>query len=242
MVNMARRVHKEFRQLKEEADPQWSRNRRRGVLDARVASNPKSDPREVFREWEDGQDDIADLEVVILMDISSSMNSGMGQMYGIPAGRAERRCYVASKALWILRTALDKLDASTTVLGFNGYGVRIYDRDERTGRTAFKSVSVSGGTHPDEALRAAKNVLDSSKRAHKVLIILSDGQWYSSDGDDMTEQLSKDGVTTALFGIGYDPAGDLHGTNHAAEVMDLDGIVAAVKSTVKVAMRKKVRR
>lgn len=180
-------------QLRADSDPGWSTHQGSGRLNVqRHLSGGEYD--EIWDRWEEGNADAADIECVIIVDTSGSMNWCINGV---------------SRSLWVIKRSLEALNASVTVLGFGHETIRIYDRNEPCSRTKYRSLSARGGTYAHDAVIQAVRVFESSKRKNKIFIAITDGQWsYSnrsnvSSPDELIAALGKRGVITALAFFGY---------------------------------------
>jgi hypothetical protein len=142
-----------------------------------------SEPDEVFDLWDDGREDVVDIEAVILLDNSGSMS------WTIEA---------AHDSMWAIKRSLDKIGASTTVLTFADDARMLYDSTERA-QVQKKYVGTAGGTNPKQAVDYAKYIFANSDRAIKILIVITDGVWWNSEEQDrIIHQLRRSGVITSL--------------------------------------------
>lgn len=220
--------------LKADYDPGWNRKVDVGRLNIQRYSTGV-DADECFDQWDNGRDDVTDIEAVILLDTSGSMEWTKASAFD---------------STWAIKRALDKIDASTTVMTFDNDARILYSANERA--SSKKKVSGdSGGTEPKQALDYAKYLLANSERAIKLLIVITDGVWYNSKEQDKTiAQLRRSGVVTALGFIDYQNQypPEQRGNNvtkidgHNAEiVVPLDNgssLLTLAKALVKVAIKR----
>ncbi|CAB4124047.1 hypothetical protein UFOVP45_118 [uncultured Caudovirales phage] len=176
----------ELERLRSEFDPAWEHKVSSGKINAkRYLAGCELD--EAFDRWTEGRDDAVDIEAVILLDRSGSM-----------ADVAEN----AYLSMWGLKRALDKVNASTTVVTFDYATKLLYDAEERATSTV-KHAGTSGGTSPKDAIKYATRVLADSSRAIKILFTITDGEWDNAEAcDDLVRRLRDGGVLTALANIG----------------------------------------
>jgi hypothetical protein len=85
-----------------------------------------------------------------------------------------------------------------------------------------------GGTEPKSALLEAFRVLAGSSVRNRMVIMLTDGEWWGQQADTVIAALNESGVTTVLAKLGgYVPAGFTptpgsdHGAQYAANIDDL---------------------
>jgi hypothetical protein len=216
----------ELEQLKALHDPAWLRQQSQGRLNVqRYALGCEVD--EAFDQWESGREDAVDIEAVILLDISGSMSWTLESAYG---------------SMWAIKRALDKVNASTTVLTFGNKSSLLYSANERAS-TKFKYAGSEGSTEPVKALRYARSVLANSKRAIKIVISITDGIWYGgAECDEILKYLRKAGVLTALAYVtnpDYQRAGetthiDTHGCAVAVNVTNGKDLFTLARQMVKV--------
>ena len=184
---MANRLARTLERLREESDPGWIREQDFGRLNV-VRWATERDVETAFDRWDEGVSDAVDIEAVIMLDISGSMSGVVQQAYN---------------AMWVLKRAFDSVDMSTTVLLYSDDSSTLYRSDER----ADGDVRVAwggGGTDALPALQEATRILAASERRHKMLIALTDGQWYPGvdmyglTADEYITKLNDAGVHTAL--------------------------------------------
>ena len=182
VVSASRSFANELERIKGDNDPGWDRRVESGRLSvARYVTG--ADVDECFDQWEMGREDAVDIEAVVLLDTSGSMDWALKSSF---------------QSMWAIKRALDKINASTTVLTFGSNAELLYSSDERAS-TTMKYTGDGGGTEPKQAVEYAYSVLANSKRAIKVFIPITDGMWYNSeDTDNKIRQLRKAGVLTAL--------------------------------------------
>jgi hypothetical protein len=158
---------------------------------------------EAFDRFKSGEASATDIECVILLDASGSMDS-----------EAER----AYKSMWAIKNALDSVDASTTVVVYGSRSYTLYEANEPAGGTA-KYAGTLGGTTPLRGVQYAKSVLANSKRAIKLFINITDGEWEDAEAcDNAIRDIREGGVLTAL---GYVQTSRWHTpefNNHGCEI------------------------
>jgi hypothetical protein len=229
-IQSAKSFANELEQLKALHDPAWLRQQSQGRLNVQryVAG---CDVDEAFDQWDSGREDAVDIEAVVLLDISGSMSWTLNSAY---------------ESMWAIKRALDKVNASTTVLTFGSKSSLLYSADERAS-TMLKYAGSEGSTEPLKALRYAKSVLANSNRAIKIVISITDGVWWGGqEPDEILQYLRKAGVLTALAYVS-DPscqrAGDTtridtHGCAVAVNVTDGKDLFTLARQMVKVGVHK----
>jgi uncharacterized protein YegL len=177
----------ELEKLRAQFDPAWELKTRRGRLNPlRYAQGADID--ELFDKFEQGRDDAVDIEAVILLDTS-------GSMQGDPIQRA-------SESMWGIKRALDGVQANCSVVTFDWNAHLLYDAGE-TASTVMRFPRMGGGTSPLTALQYANHVLATSDRKVKLLFVITDGEWADTDRSDrIIKNLRDGGVVTALAFIG----------------------------------------
>jgi Mg-chelatase subunit ChlD len=190
-----------------------------------------SEPDEAFDLWDEGREDAVDIEAVILLDNSGSMHWAMES---------------ASNSMWAIKRSLDKVNASTTVVTFADDARLLYSASEKA-KVTKKYSGTDGGTNVNQAIAYAKYVFANSTRAIKLLIVITDGEWYDSGfGDKTIAQLNKAGVITALGYIdnnikyGMEPTAKI--TGHNAQIVvplsDASGLLGLAKALVKLGIKR----
>lgn len=168
VLNTSNKIIKSLRKLKNELDSDWLRTRPSGVLDvnevikAKASRVPKT---KIFKSWKPSNEDLASCEVVILLDMSGSMEF---------AARS------ASETVHILKYALDKVGVRTTVLGFANDTYKLYLPNEKVNKNEVKLFSTHGSTYPEVAIRQANRIAEVSKANNTIFICVTDGAWNNS--------------------------------------------------------------
>jgi hypothetical protein len=216
----------ELLKLKQEHDPSWDRKVRKGRLNP-LRYSQGFDIDELFDKFEQGRDDAVDIEAVILLDTSGSMD-----------GDNIRR---ANESLWGLKSALDSVNASCTAVTFSNDARLLYSAEERVS-SIMRYAPAGGGTDPLQALQYANHVLATSDRKVKVLFVITDGSWNGDveRAERIIKTLRDGGVVTALSYLGY--AGqsladiDRHECEAVAHVVNASDLLEVGKSVVKLAI------
>lgn len=229
-VRASVRFKNELQRIKAEHDPAWDYKTRKGRLNAkRYSLGARID--EVFDKFEQGRSDTTDIEAVILLDTSSSMNQMRKTAY---------------ESMWGIKRALDGVDASTTVLTFDNTSHVLYDSNERA-TSVSKYSTTSGMTNPRQGLRYAQSILANSDRAIKMLYVITDGAWrgWSTDSemtedDELIHRMTQAGVMTTLayideFNGGVDSI-DSHQCSTVARVTEPADLLQVGRAVVKQAI------
>ena len=224
--------------IRAEHDPGWERKVNGGKINLyRYATGGAVD--EVFDRWDEGREDVVDIETVILLDNSGSMSWTIES---------------AHDSMWAIKRAMDKIGASTTVLTFADDARMLYAANQKA-KVTKSYVGTAGGTSPKQALDYAKYIFANSERAIKILIVITDGVWYNAkEQDQIIHRLRKAGVITALGFVdesrkwdeerrkawGYDKEMTIDG--HNAEIVvplsDGNGLLTLAKALVKVGIKR----
>jgi len=203
-VSAAKSFANELMRLKADFDPGWNRRTDVGRLNVQqYMSGAELD--ECFDEWDNGREDAVDVECVILMDASGSMGNLIKPTF---------------ESMWAIKRAMDKINASTTVIKFENDIELVYSANERATHLV-RSGHSGGGTEVLGGLAYAKSVLAESNRAIKICIAITDGYWYDGkQADEILQQLRRGGVLTALAFIdtGYYNSDQLTIDSHGCEV------------------------
>jgi hypothetical protein len=219
-TDTARQLHREVSDalldLKDETEAGWLKRVDGGRLNVRRLMNPNVDYDELFDRYDPGMMDSTELEVVLLLDVSGSM---MGATHRL------------AEATWAIRSAVDDLEGSTTVFAFEAdrHQVLANTNDRVDGRMFVPDAL--GGTDPTSALNETFRVVAGSEVKNRLVIILTDGEWYGTSADRVIDALNAQGITTVLARLdnGYskqlaalhpDRAPRDHGATFAADIND----------------------
>jgi hypothetical protein len=220
--------------LLQAADPGWQDRQAAGRINVDRFTR-EGDYSTAFDVWDDGVHEASSMEVVIAVDESGSMGGVKAQ---------------AISSMWVLKRALDKIGASTTVLTFDDSSRILYHRSEKA-TTEVRWSFHGGGTNPVEAFSQAARIFAGSDKAQKVMIVFTDGEWYAEvdeDGvtaDEYIARLNTAGVITALgfinsggwdnYGSGKDHGVQIHRTVTVSDLVPfVSGIVTeSIKRTMR---------
>ena len=196
----------ELERLRADFDPAWLNGERSGKLNAnRYLRGDDLDT--VFDEWTEGRDDVTEIEAVILLDRSGSMD-----------GQNADNAY---KSMWAIKKALERVEARTTVSTFDTRTNLLYGAEEKAG-TTIRDSGADGGTNPENAILYAKKVLADSEKPIKILFMITDGSWQTDKGEKAIVDMKNAGVLTcqALITGGYEVSADsLNQYRHEFELM-----------------------
>jgi hypothetical protein len=189
LVSKSRKISDILRTLRTDLEPSWIRSQPTGRLNTRRVVQRRADPSvlDLFDQWDEGTEELATVEAVILVDMSGSMSGEMVK---------------ASEAMWTLKQAFDRQAIRTTVLGFSDGHVILYKPKDKLPKTQVPIFGVIGGTDPTSALQQAYGIFSTSGATNKVLCILTDGQWWGSDSDIVISSIRRDTqAVTVLLGL-----------------------------------------
>jgi Mg-chelatase subunit ChlD len=162
----ARAFGNELIKLQIDNDPAWHRELPSGKLNIQRTMNMDiNNLNRLFDRWDNGNEAF-DIEAVILIDNSGSMD---GQMPD------------ACRSAWTIKKALETIDAKVTVYVFDDETKLLYSADEKANGQEFRFVGAGGSTNPIEGLREAESIFKATKRKTKLLFVVTDGEWYNED-------------------------------------------------------------
>jgi len=184
-VTLARQLETELTRITAEVEPRWLYGSDTGRLNVARAMRG-DDPDELFDEWEEGREQDTELELVILLDLSGSMDGP--------------KIYQSARAMWALKRGAEQASGTVTVLGFSHSSYVLYAREDRAERATWRKFEADGGTSPGRVLETAHRVLTQSTKRNKMLVAITDGQWpmYSA-GHQVLENLVKTMPGTTVF-------------------------------------------
>jgi hypothetical protein len=174
----------ELQRLRAEYEPAWNNRVDSGRVNP-VRWERGCEIEEAFDRWEEGRDDATDIECVILLDTSYSMKSDITEAY---------------ESMWAMKSALDAINASTTVVLYSDSSRTLYSAQDKASNQ-MRYGGCAGGTNPLTALQYAHGVLANTTRAIKLLITITDGEWDTDTlekCDNLIQELRDGGVLTSL--------------------------------------------
>lgn len=175
---------RELERLKASYDPAWDKYESQGRLSAhRYLRGDELDT--VFDQWNEGREDATEIECVILLDNSGSMN-------GDKASSAYR-------AMYAIKKALDRVNANTTVITFNDRANTLYRATDRVGNT-IRDAGTGGGTTADDAIQYATKLLAETEKPVRIFFAITDGDWSGNQdaNHETIKRLARAGVLTAF--------------------------------------------
>jgi hypothetical protein len=205
LATLAKQFGVELERLRSDFDPAWLNGERSGKLNA-TRYLRGDDLDSVFDEWTEGRADVVDIEAVVCLDRSGSME-----------GRNADNAY---KSMWAIKKALERVEARTTVVTFDSRTNLLYGADEKAG-TTIRDAGASGGTDVHDSIMFAKRVLAESDKAIKILFMITDGAWNSTEGEKAVTEMKNAGVLTCQALISSYPVSpeQLNSYRHSFELM-----------------------
>lgn len=151
----------------------------------------------------EGEKEIPKMAVALVIDHSGSMSGGMGSYSKLELARES-----AVSALKNLRNT-DEIG----ILAFDDTYSWVYKLGEASDKEAIEeeiySISDGGGTSIFPALAAAEDALAKSDATLKHIILLTDGQDYFRDFDDLSTDMNNKKITLSTVAVGDDADKDL---------------------------------
>lgn len=171
-----------------ESDPAWEYETSSGKLNIQRAMNfDITKINTLFDRWHEGNPAF-DIESVILTDNSGSMAYVMEPVL---------------RSTWVIKRALESIDADVSVYTFNSSSANLYDASEKAKPGFMRSVEAGRSTNPTDALIETERVMLNSNRNTKIVFILTDGVWdTSSNPERVIQRLNDLGVMTVLVYLG----------------------------------------
>ena len=204
---VVRKIMRDLQALRLEAEAVKVKRQTVGRLNMRRFMEADDDDMEIFDQWDTEQEEAGGVDVVVLLDLSGSM---------------QQRMTLVSQMMWALKTSFDRLDIRCTVLGFASDWCVLYKPGEKATKSVVRQYGVMGGTTPFYAIREAHRLLMGSDLPNRVLVTITDGQWFPTtipplwtnthlivndvvDGEikEFMDDLHNQGTSSLLIGI-YD--------------------------------------
>jgi uncharacterized protein YegL len=223
---------RELERLKASFDPAWDKYESQGRLSAhRYLRGDELDT--VFDQWNEGREDATEIECVIILDNSGSMNG--------------QKASSAYKAMYAIKKALDRVNANTTVITFNDHANTLYRATDRANNT-IRDAGCGGGTDATEAITYATKLLAETEKPVRIFFAITDGEWSGNQdaNHDTIKRMARAGVLTAFA---YIPESDqqvelttekAHYCEIASVVRNPFDLVYMAKSIVKYAISRRL--
>lgn len=178
----SQRFGRELRGLLQASQPGWMPRESSGRLNTQRALQG-GDPSEMFDSWSEGNEGI-DLETVVLVDRSGSMR-------GDPI-------WQACQAGWAILRALRGHELGSSLYFFGDHATRGWGPKDHVGTSAL-ATDARGGTVIAPALEQAETVFHATRRDSKLLVILTDGQWFDlMASEKILGRMQRSGVVVAV--------------------------------------------
>jgi hypothetical protein len=182
------------RTLHNELAPEWQNRNRSGRFDMRRYLRDESAnraPIDVYRRWYEGNEQDATIDVMILVDASSSMRAVIGDV---------------SLTMWAIKTGLMIPGVNVGIISYSEGGSqwpKVISRQREKFTGDIVSVpAVGGSTYVEPALKSAYGHYSYTKAKNPVVIILTDGQWSDTiESETYVKKLNALGVITVLTGL-----------------------------------------
>ena len=204
----------ELAKLKADTDNQWEHGSNIGSLNHLKKIESRGLHYDIFDQYLDDGDDRPDAEVVILLDQSSSMHSAVYDWDAVKVRNdtgdrsTDIRKYgtslmqEASCASWAIKLACQSQDIACTVIGYHDTASALQNKSDTAKRGMVPVFSCYGGTHPASALRIASSVLAKSDARYKLIVTVTDGDWFQAAMcAEVVKELNQKGFHTLLIGL-----------------------------------------
>lgn len=183
-----------------------------------------------FRAWLPDELDEAGIEVVGLIDRSSSMSGVLDH---------------ASQVTWALASAIQQAEGKVTLIGFSDPGKEevLLGRDSRLDGYRYTSYGSYGGTTVSKALSMARQVLAASPMPNRVMYVVTDGGW-SDTADALQEirRMNADGVETVNVLLGAHMERERRGCRHIVMANDVTEMGTQLQRIIRKINQEVVRR
>ena len=184
---LARDVSQILADIKDENEASWVRRTDSGRFSVDRWLTEDWSPDDVFDRFDAGQMDASSLDAVLVLDVSSSMH---------------RQAQRLAQATWAIRTAIDRVEGTCTVIGFGDQATMIFDQGQRPDGRIFVP-NLESSTVPAGACREAHRVVAGSDAANRIVIVLTDGDWWEAGkAGEALRACQSEGATVAIIGLG----------------------------------------
>ncbi|CAB5220347.1 vWFA domain containing protein [uncultured Caudovirales phage] len=264
------KVSTNLRKLTDKFRRTWQTGREQGKINVLAYQTRRAGDTNFFDRYQRGNADAAAVEVVVLVDASGSTGNLSSSVYkryqevgssclneDSTAGNGRIVDYSAL-AGWAVKRSVDSLPNSRcTVYAFGSdpesneryvTAGLLYGPNDKTEATSFlvpgrlkgSSWEGLGSTDPEWVIRESAKLFDGTRAKNRLLVIITDGSWDSSDPDQLVESYNKGGVKTALFGVGSARSAGhgvvaqygSHGCQYAADLYDTTDLPKKVEELV----------
>lgn len=226
------KMHEVLREIKVELEETHRNRQVSGQIDPKRYLARQPWDVDFFRSYDPGELEETDIECVILVDQSGSMGGSMDKVSG---------------ALWAAKKALEDLDARVTVLGFADRCYMLYGPEDKGDKTEMRVFGCHGGTRPKETLTEAYKVFSQSKRKIKLMLTLTDGEWFDhavdvGKSDMLVKAINGLEVTTQLQYLGSGRGRAIESHHHQSSIIinDPKALAEAAVQMVEKSMQRHV--
>ena len=212
--------------IRDDCEASWVRRTDSGRFSVdRWATEPDWDADNVFDLFDPGAMDASSLDLVLVLDVSSSMHHQNGRL---------------AESTWAIRQAVDRVEGTVTCIGFGDDASLMFDKGQRPdGRMFFPHLE--GSTDPTNAMREAHRMVADSASTNRIVLVLTDGQWW--DGAKATLALTAagaEGAITCVVGLGPQARcvkPGFAGAQFTAQINDSSELVPIFKELAERSMR-----
>lgn len=186
----------------------------------RLLSAPRSQRGHIYRSWIKDEIDEAGMEVVVLLDRSSSMASAIDH---------------ASQICWMVASACQNAEGRVHVISFADEDKKeVLLTPAKTLRSGqYQPFGTYGGTFVAPALEDALRVFKGSNMPNRVLFIVTDGGFSDMQKSvPLIQKINQMDVDTVLMLLGLHMERGKRGCKHVVAVNDLDRAAIELKTMV----------
>lgn len=193
-------------ELKDANEPGWERRTDSGRLNVRRLLNPHAEADTLFDRYAPGQMDANELELVLLLDVSGSMDT---------------RLPALAEATWAIRHAVDDIDGTATVITWDDGAHRVLAATGQRPDARMFTPAAGGGTNPVNALTEAYRLIADSRCRNRLVVILTDGDWSNTTAqraEEIIAAINAAGGVTVCALLGNRAGSNTHGCRHGAHI------------------------
>ncbi len=223
---LARDVTAVLSDIRDDCEASWLRRTDTGRFSVdRWATDPDWDADNVFDLFDPGAMDASSLELILVLDVSSSMR---------------RQNRLLSMATWAIRQAVDRVEGKVTCIGFGDDASLMFDAGQRPDGRIFIP-HLEGSTDATNALREAYRVVTDSQATNRIILVLTDGQWWGADVAGRALVAAGDeGAVTCVVGMGSEGkkavTPNFAGAQHTAHIDEASELVPVFKALAEASM------
>lgn len=205
------RLQRQLEEIRGMLEGAWRDEQPAGkLLVRRLLNAPRSQYGSLFRSWIPDELEEAGIELVVLLDRSSSMASAIDH---------------ASQVCWMIASAVQETEGRVHVISFADPGKDevLLSPARKLKSAQYQSFGTYGGTHAAEALKLAAKVIQSSNMPNKVVSIVTDGAWSDLPAAiPIIQQINNMDCDTILMLVGLHMERDRRGCTHVVHVNDME--------------------